>query len=83
MWPTPDEEGGRRWLAVMVFVGIVGLYAYALSFFYAGAHAGVDQNGYLKTARLIAGDRNMFAPRAPAPATYVSALPGPMQKWTG
>ena len=50
LWPTPEEEGGRRWLAVMVFIGIVGLYAYALSFLYTGAHAGVDQNGYLMTA---------------------------------
>ena len=83
LWPTPEEAVGRRWLAVMVFIGIVGLYAYALSFFYTGAHAGVDQNGYLMTARLIAGDKNIFAPNAPAPPTDVSAISGPMQKWTG
>ncbi|MGN6368322.1 MAG: ArnT family glycosyltransferase [Phycisphaerae bacterium] len=83
LWPTPEEESGRRWLAVMVFIAIVGLYAYALSFFYAGAHAGVDQNGYLMTARLIAGDRNIFSPERPAPAVDVSATPGPLPNWTG
>ena len=66
-----------------MFIGIVGLYAYALSFFYTGAHAGVDQNGYLMTARLITGDKNMFAPEAPAPPTDILAIPGPEQKWTG
>ncbi|HUO10338.1 MAG TPA: glycosyltransferase family 39 protein [Phycisphaerae bacterium] len=69
LWPVPDEEGGRRWLAIMVFLAVIGLYAWGISFFYAGAHAGVDQNGYLMTARLIAGDRNAFSPTAPAAPT--------------
>ena len=50
LWPVPQEASGRSWLVVMTLIGILGLYAWLLSFYYAGAHAGVDQNGYIMTA---------------------------------
>jgi hypothetical protein len=67
LWPVPQEASGRSWLVVMALIAILGLYGWLLSFYYAGAHAGVDQDGYLMTARLIAGDKNVFSPQAPAP----------------
>jgi hypothetical protein len=67
LWPVPEEASGRSWLVVMTLIAILGLYAWLLSFYYAGAHAGVDQNGYIMTARLITGEKNVFAPQAPAP----------------
>jgi hypothetical protein len=66
LWEAPEEAGGRTWVVMMVLVGLLGLYGWALASFYAGAHGGVDQNGYLMTARLIAGERNVDAPAAAA-----------------
>jgi len=75
LWPAPEEETGRRWLAIMVFLAIIGLYSWMLSFYYTGAHGGVDQNGYMMTARLLAGDKNIFAPDAPAPTPPPATAP--------
>jgi hypothetical protein len=73
LWPVPEEARGRNWLVIMAFLVIIGLYSYMLSCFYAGAHGGVDQAGYLLTARLLSGDRNIDAPAAPAPPRSVAA----------
>jgi hypothetical protein len=77
LWPVPQEASGRSWLVVMTLIGILGLYAWLLSFYYAGAHAGVDQNGYIMTARLIAGEKNVFSPQAPAPVPEAIAAGEP------
>jgi len=61
-WPAPELSTSRRWLIVPTLIIIIGLYAWGLSHYWAGAHSGVDQNGYLVTARLIAGEYNEFAP---------------------
>jgi hypothetical protein len=45
LWEAPEEAGGRTWVVMMVLVGLLGLYGWALASFYAGAHGGVDQNG--------------------------------------
>jgi hypothetical protein len=50
----------------MVMLCVVVLYAWMLSFFYAGAHGGVDQASYLMTARLIIGEYNIDSPRTVA-----------------
>lgn len=60
-----EEVTGRRFLVVLALLTIIGLYAYALSQYYAGAHGGVDQNGYMMTARLLAGQKNEYAPAHP------------------
>jgi hypothetical protein len=90
LWEAPEDAGGRSWLVILVLLAIIGLYAAATASLYAGAHGGVDQNGYLMTARLIAGERNPDSPTAPyrperadprqnasAPATFaVESAPG-------
>jgi hypothetical protein len=81
LWPVPEELTGRRWLVAMTLVAMLGLYSYWLSSFYAGAHDGVDQAGYLMTARLIAGVGNVgnpdavAVPVAPPPATAPAGAP--------
>ncbi len=50
----------------MTLVGMLALYACVLATYDAGAHAGVDQDGYLMTARLLDGKKNIFAPSHPA-----------------
>ena len=67
LWPMPEEiGGGRTFLATMAMLVVIGLYAWMLSFYYAGAHGGVDQAGYLMTARLLTGERNVDGPTTPA-----------------
>ncbi len=67
-WPVPEEVTGRSFLVVLALLGIIGLLAYVMKTYSGGANAGVDQNGYMMTARLITGDKNAFAPEHP-PAT--------------
>ncbi len=50
----------------MAMLVVMGLYGWMLSFYYAGAHGGVDQAGYLMTARLLTGERNVDGPTTPA-----------------
>jgi hypothetical protein len=89
LWPAPKEIGGRAWIGVVLIIIIAALYGYFLSFYHAGAHGGVDQAGYLMTARLITGDGNPDAlprPHVPAkveaPATAPTTAPG-FLVWAG
>ncbi len=87
MWEVAAEPGGRRFLGVMAMLVVVGLYAWFLSVYYSGAHGGVDQAGYLMTARLIAGDKTVDSPDTPAKPAAVSGPELPADKapliWAG
>ncbi|MCL2640761.1 MAG: hypothetical protein FWD53_07950, partial [Phycisphaerales bacterium] len=69
-WPEPESaRGWRRWLVILACLAIVVLYTITIFRYYAGAMGGVDQAGYLMTARLIAGEANIDNPTTPAPPT--------------
>ena len=57
-WALLPEDTTRRWIPVVLLLIITGLFGYALSTFWAGAHSGVDQAGYMMTARLLVGEKN-------------------------
>lgn len=50
-WPTHHDPSKKRWLAAALLLTLLALFAYALSCFYSAANPGVDQSGYLMTAR--------------------------------
>src|SRR3982751_3068099 len=51
LWQRPEESPARRRFATCIMLVVLTLYAWMLSFYYSGSHPGVDQAGYLMTAR--------------------------------
>lgn len=65
-WPVADDLPRFRWLAVALLLTLIGLYACVLGRFWSGAHPGVDQAGYLMTARqIVEHGRLYFVPENP------------------
>ncbi|HTV47555.1 MAG TPA: glycosyltransferase family 39 protein [Phycisphaerae bacterium] len=52
IFPVMDSQRGA-WIAGVLLILILAFYAFVLSAFYEPAHPGVDQNGYMATARYI------------------------------
>ena len=52
-WTLPPEPRWGRYIAAALLLAILVLYSFVMHAYYAGAHGGVDQSGYLRTAQLL------------------------------
>ncbi|HMD55632.1 MAG TPA: glycosyltransferase family 39 protein [Phycisphaerae bacterium] len=61
VFPIPDASHKRgALLAGLLLLLILAVYAFVLNAFYEPAHPGVDQNGYMATARYIAENHRIY-----------------------
>ncbi len=66
VFPQVVENHPRRWISYALLVILVGLFAWAMAGFHQPANSGVDQNGYMTTARmLVEHHRLYFTPHNP------------------
>ncbi len=66
IFPHTPENHPRRWISYALLVILVGLVAWAIAGFHQPANSGVDQNGYMTTARmLVEYHRLYFKPHNP------------------
>jgi 4-amino-4-deoxy-L-arabinose transferase-like glycosyltransferase len=63
----------RHWLVYPTLAVIIGLFSYTLAGYWVGAHPGVDQAGYLTTARLMLQDHSLYF-RPESPFQFVSRM---------
>lgn len=87
-WPTMPEPARGRYLAIAAVVTLCTMFAYTLWSYWGGAHGGVDQAGYLMTARLIAGETNVDHNTQPLSPPLVTEpegepAPAPSVEWMG
>jgi hypothetical protein len=52
-WKITQESKGGRYVAMVVMAVGLFLFAYVVFSYHSGAHGGVDQNGYHRTAQMI------------------------------
>ena len=65
-WSVLEERTGKCWLVGAVLLLMVGLFGWMLAQYWVGACPGVDQNGYMMTARRIAESGKLyFVPENP------------------
>ena len=66
VFPHSLENHPRQWMVYALLAMLVGLFGWAVAGFHQPANSGVDQNGYMTTARmLVEHHRLYFTPHNP------------------
>ncbi|NNM86949.1 MAG: hypothetical protein HKL95_00345, partial [Phycisphaerae bacterium] len=53
VFPHSPEHHPRQWIVYALLAILVGLFGWAVAGFHQPANSGVDQNGYMATARML------------------------------
>ena len=59
-WPASSHQRWPRWAYLPVLALLLALYTTLIFSYWVPAHSGVDQNGYLVTARLISEQHRIY-----------------------